>query len=214
MKTSTLTFTTKLPATAAQAFAWHERPGALERLMPPWERAELLERSGEGLKTGARVTLRTKVGPFSLDWVAEHRDYEPGRLFRDVALSGPFACWDHCHSFTDTNDGGCELTDRVEYALPGGAFGRVVAGGYVRRKLEAMFAYRHAVTREDLCFARDHAEATPLRVLVSGASGLVGRALVPFLSTQGHEVLRLVRRPARTADEVFWNPERGLLDLG
>jgi len=213
MKLERFELKTRLPATAAQAFAWHERAGALERLMSPWERAELVERSGEGLKTGARVTLRTKLGPLSLDWVAEHRDYEPGRLFRDVALSGPFAQWDHRHMFSDTEDGGCELTDRVEYALPGGLPGRLVAGGYVRRKLAAMFAYRHAVTRADLRFARDHAGAKPLRVLVSGASGLVGRALVPFLTTQGHEVLRLVRRPVRTPEEVFWDPERGLLDL-
>lgn len=215
MKTEVFERTVKLPGTAAAAFAWHERTGALERLMPPWEKAELIERTGDGLKPGARAKLRTRIGPLSLDWLAEHREYVPGKLFRDVALSGPFAAWDHCHDFSDTPDGGCELRDHVDYALPLGALGRLVAGRFVRGKLAAMFAYRHALTRDDLRFSADHprAEAAPLRVLVSGASGLVGRALVPFLTTQGHQVTRLVRRAVRGPDEVFWNPEAESLDL-
>jgi uncharacterized protein (TIGR01777 family) len=215
LKTDVFERTVKLPSTAADAFAWHERAGALERLTPPWEKAELVERSGDGLEPGARIKLRTRIGPFSLDWLAEHRDYVPGKLFRDVALSGPFAAWDHRHEFSDTADGSCELRDHVDYALPLGALGRRVAGGFVRGKLAAMFAYRQTLTREDLRFAADHtrADAVPLRILVSGASGLIGRALVPFLSTQGHHVTRLVRRPARGQDEVFWNPESGSADL-
>ena len=45
-----------------------------------------------------------------------------------------------------------------------------------------------------------------MKIAVSGASGLIGSALVPALRDGGHEVLRLVRREARGADEVRWNP--------
>ena len=203
-----------LPVPAATAFAWHERAGALERLTPPWERVELVAREGEGLRPGARVTLRTRIGPVAMDWVAEHRDYVPGRRFSDVALRGPFAHWEHRHEFEDAPGGGCVLRDVVDYALPGGAAGEAVAGGWTRRKLESLFTYRHAVTRDDLVFLREQGAARPLRVLVSGASGLVGRALTPFLQTQGHEVIRLVRRAARGAGEIEWNPETGVVALG
>jgi uncharacterized protein (TIGR01777 family) len=54
--------------------------------------------------------------------------------------------------------------------------------------------------------------AAPLRVAVSGASGLIGRALVPRLQRDGHTVLRLVRREPRGAGEVRWDPEAGRLD--
>ncbi|HEU0051805.1 MAG TPA: TIGR01777 family oxidoreductase, partial [Longimicrobium sp.] len=54
--------------------------------------------------------------------------------------------------------------------------------------------------------------AAPLRVAVSGASGLIGHALVPRLRADGHTVLRLVRRAPRAPDEVGWDPERGTLD--
>jgi uncharacterized protein len=51
-----------------------------------------------------------------------------------------------------------------------------------------------------------------MKVAITGASGLVGAALVPFLTTAGHEVVRLVRRPARDREEVRWDPERGEID--
>ncbi|MEV6198623.1 TIGR01777 family oxidoreductase [Streptomyces sp. NPDC051771] len=50
------------------------------------------------------------------------------------------------------------------------------------------------------------------RVAVTGASGLIGAALVRSLRADGHGVLRLVRRPARTADEVEWDPKRLYVD--
>lgn len=50
------------------------------------------------------------------------------------------------------------------------------------------------------------------RVAVTGASGLIGAALVRSLRADGHDVLRLVRRPARTADEVEWDPKRLYVD--
>jgi uncharacterized protein (TIGR01777 family) len=205
--------TVRLPVSAAQAFEWHERPGALERLTPPWEKVRVVKRSGEGLKPGARVTLENRLGPLRLRWEAEHREYVFGKLFRDVALSGPFKRWDHRHEFLNTSDGCSELRDRVAYALPGGAAGRLLGGRFVLGKLRALFAYRQAVTRDDLRFALDHVDAPSLRMLVSGASGLVGGALVPFLRTQGHTVLRLVRHAPRAADEVFWNPESGEVAL-
>jgi uncharacterized protein (TIGR01777 family) len=50
-----------------------------------------------------------------------------------------------------------------------------------------------------------------MRVLVSGAGGLIGSALVRRLQGDGHQVVRLVRRPPSTG-EVQWDPGRGRLD--
>lgn len=51
-----------------------------------------------------------------------------------------------------------------------------------------------------------------LRIAVTGASGLIGSAVAKLLRTEGHSMLRLVRRRARDADEVQWDPERGTID--
>ena len=55
-----------------------------------------------------------------------------------------------------------------------------------------------------------------MKILVSGSSGLVGSALLPVLSSAGHEIIRLVRRPSAPSgpedSTVPWNPETGELD--
>ncbi|WP_432541085.1 TIGR01777 family oxidoreductase [Kineococcus sp. SYSU DK002] len=51
-----------------------------------------------------------------------------------------------------------------------------------------------------------------MRTVVSGASGLIGRHLVAHLRRSGHDVLTLVRRPAREPHEVTWDPATGSLD--
>lgn len=53
-----------------------------------------------------------------------------------------------------------------------------------------------------------------MRVLVSGASGLVGTEVIRQLREQGHEALRLVRRKATAPDEVEWNPSTGFIQEG
>ncbi|MFI6347047.1 TIGR01777 family oxidoreductase [Streptomyces sp. NPDC050560] len=50
------------------------------------------------------------------------------------------------------------------------------------------------------------------RVVIAGASGLIGSALTRSLTADGHEVVRLVRRPARGPDEVRWDPARQWID--
>ena len=51
-----------------------------------------------------------------------------------------------------------------------------------------------------------------MKVAVSGASGLIGSALVPSLRSSGHEVVRLVRREPASPDEARWDPAAGELD--
>lgn len=51
-----------------------------------------------------------------------------------------------------------------------------------------------------------------MRILVTGASGLIGSVLVPFLEERGHTVQRFVRREPGSGAEVFWDPEAGRID--
>ena len=54
---------------------------------------------------------------------------------------------------------------------------------------------------------------TAQRIAVTGASGLIGSALVGHLKSQGHLVQRLVRRSPISSDEVQWDPQTGFVDL-
>ncbi|CAN5715410.1 hypothetical protein BH24ACI1_BH24ACI1_17410 [soil metagenome] len=49
-----------------------------------------------------------------------------------------------------------------------------------------------------------------MKILISGASGLVGKHLIPTLKAKGHEVHRLVRKTPNSSDEIQWDAEKGL----
>jgi uncharacterized protein len=134
-------------ALAEEVFCWHAEPGALERLTPPWEPLEVLERA-PGVRNGDRGVLRVRVGPFRVRWEFEHRDYVEGRQFRDVQIRGPFRRWSHTHRMTPEGPKFCRLEDRIEYELPLGFVGNFLGGWFVRRKLQKLFRYRHNVTAE------------------------------------------------------------------
>ncbi len=136
----------RIAAPPSRVFAFHESPGALERLTPPWEKVKV-ESGGDSIRVGARVVLVTRLGPIPLRWVAEHVEYDPPHLFADRQVSGPFARWVHHHHFLDDGRGGTTLRDVVDYEVPLGALGRLCGGGFVRAKLEKMFDFRHQATR-------------------------------------------------------------------
>jgi hypothetical protein len=204
----------RMPVAANELFAWHAREGAFERLQPPWESVEVLERSGEGIREGARLVVRMRVGPVPMKFVARHTAYVEGSLFQDTQESGPFAKWVHTHRMWPEPPSASILEDEIEYEPPVGPLGRAFGGGMIRRRLERMFSYRHALTREDLRRHALFAGQGPLTVAVSGASGLVGGALMPFLTTGGHRVRQIVRGKANAArGEVAWSPDKGEVDV-
>lgn len=231
---SNLHWTLGVPVPVAELWAWHERPGAFERLAPPWQRIEVVRSEGR-ITDGARVELRARVAPLpAFDplarlvvrerWLIEHRDYYAGQQFRDVMLSGPFAHWSHLHRFQSQGADASLLTDDIGFALPLGALGAAFGRGLAARELDRLFRYRHAVTAADL--ERHHAAAARLAaaghaptmtVAVTGASGLVGSALVPFLTTGGHTVVRIgrgapERHATRQLRDVQWDVAAGRLD--
>ena len=205
----TFTKRSRIAASAREVFDWHARPGAFERLTPPWEHVEIEERRG-GIEDGARLVMRLGRAPLRLRWVADHRDYIDARQFCDVQTSGPFRRWEHTHRFEPVGDSACILEDHIAYELPLGRLGALVGGRITKTRLERMFRYRHTITAQDVVAHRT-AGAEPMDVLVTGSKGLVGSALVAFLTTGGHRVTRLVRSSPRDG-EVRWNPADGTLD--
>jgi uncharacterized protein (TIGR01777 family) len=195
---------TLLPVSATEAFDWHERPGALDRLIPPWENVRVEQRSA-GIQTGARVVLLNRFGPLNIRWLAEHDLYEPPHRFRDVQIRGPFAQWEHTHRFEAERVAECRLVDHIEYRLPGGWLGSLVGRKLIRQKLARTFAYRQTTTRDDLAAQARYKDRGIMQVAVTGASGLVGSTIVPLLTTAGHGVTPLVRRQAEPG-EVTWDP--------
>src|SRR5699024_1877467 len=198
------------PATAWGYFA---APGAMCRLAPPFMPLRPL-READSLRDGVAVLVPRSALPGPLGarlgpaWTATHDPaaYVDGERFVDRCTSQPYAGltgWVHEHTVTAGPDGTTVLGDRVDARVPA-------------RLLEPMFAYRHRQMERDLERFRELeglGDGRPRTVAVSGASGLVGEALVALLGVAGHRVIRLVRRPARAADERHWDPEPPSTDL-
>ena len=201
---NTLEFQSRVDAPADAVFRWHARPGAFERLAPPWLPVTL-ERT-EGIEDGQRAVIRLGVGPAHMKWIAEHFGYIEGRQFCDRQVDGPFAQWTHTHRFEPDGPGASTLTDAIAYELPLGDLGERFGSGSAREALQRQFAYRHRITRNDLGLHRHYnPDGRTLRIAVSGASGFIGSYLVPFLTTGGHEVLRLVRSRPTGPGEIYWS---------
>ncbi|MHA7665443.1 TIGR01777 family oxidoreductase [Mycolicibacterium sp. HS_4_1] len=188
-------------------FAWHARPGAIHRLLPPWQPMTVVAEAASLADGRAILGL-----PGGLRWSAQHNpaDYAPPARFvdelgRDGLRSLPTALvghWRHEHCFDAVGDGRTRVTDRVDTPVPG-------------QLLEPTFRYRHRQLSDDLAahrWAREHGGG-PGSVAVSGASGLIGTALTAFLSTGGYRVIRLVRREPRDGTERRWDPESPADDL-
>lgn len=208
---STFTHSSVFPASPSDLFNYHARPGAFERLNPPWQPVEVISAEG-GIKDGARVTIRVPIlGPLGFKWSLAHQNYIDGKQFQDIQVRGPFSYWKHTHTI-DSHSNGSELADQIDYAFPGDPIGTLVDTLHFKGELKKLFSYRHAVTRNDLEVMARYPSTKPLKVLISGASGLVGTSLCAFLGVAGHSVAKLVRRKAKSSDEISWDPDAGVLD--
>jgi uncharacterized protein len=190
-----------------EVFAWHTRPGAMPRLVPPWQPMKVVAET-ESLADGRAV-----LGlPGGLRWVAQHQagSYDPPHRFVDELSSDGVRSWPprlvghwrHTHDFEDVAGGRTRVRDRVDVPLPAAA-------------LRSTFVYRHRQLADDLAAHDDAALCgpRPLVIAVTGASGLVGAQLTALLSSGGYDVIRLVRRAAAGPKERQWDPNDPASDL-
>lgn len=207
------TYRSELPGHDPHAvFDWHERPGALERLTPPWGEVEVLHRSG-GIEDGGEVTLRVHRGPTNFKWELRHRDYEYGRQFRDEQVAGPLKSWLHTHHFSELAGGGTVIEDEIEVEPPLGAAGAAIGPAFLKAELTRLFRFRHRRLFTDLARHAKHVDRPRLTVAITGASGLIGQNLQHFLTSGGHRVIRLVRDSREVGeDAIYWNPATGEID--
>jgi uncharacterized protein (TIGR01777 family) len=197
----------RFPVSAEELFAWHSAPGALERLTPPWESVIISKQ--EPLREGSTTIFYLKIGFIKIKWIAKHTNYIENRQFTDIQVRGPFSSWRHTHTFIPESANSSFLEDNIQYRLKLHPISRIIAGRFVTRKLEKMFSYRHLITQND--FVRKKTRK-PITIALTGTSGLIARHLIPYLSTQGHRITRLVRCDPINEDEAFWSLDHGILD--
>lgn len=137
----TVEFRSRTSASAEALFALFADPDGLSKLTDPAD-GVVLSRSEGAMRQGFEVTVAVPVGPLRARWTSVITEWSPPSHFTDEALRSPFSHWRHRHG-VEACDGGAWLVDRVDYALPMGPLGELVAGWFVRRKFDDLFRRRH-----------------------------------------------------------------------
>jgi ligand-binding SRPBCC domain-containing protein len=155
-----------LPVPVEKVFAFFADPHNLPRIMPPAMDAKLLNQklvnarnrgSDEppmGAGQGSEMVLSFRVIPglpFRGKWVARIKECQINHFFTDIQVKGPFKSWHHRHEFVpQARDGvaGTLIRDAVNYEVGFGPPGALADRLFVRRQLQATFAWRQKAVRE------------------------------------------------------------------
>ena len=177
-----------------EVFAFFERPANLDRITPPWMGMRILGTAGE-MREGLEIDYA--ITPFPhvpARWRSRITAYDPPNSFMDVQLRGPYARWEHRHTFRADGDATI-VEDDVAYELPFGRLGDLVEPLLVRPRLRAIFDHRTtAISR--LLPGPTAPRENAMTVAVAGGTGFVGGAIVTELVRRGEHVVVLTHRPS------------------
>lgn len=113
----------------------------LERLTPSHLNFHVLGKSTKDMQAGTLIDYKLKLYGVPLRWKTRIEKWEPGKSFVDTQLNGPYTRWYHIHEFTELADGTL-MRDKVEFKLPLGRIGELVAGWFVTNDVKKIFTFR------------------------------------------------------------------------
>lgn len=134
--------TQRLRAPAERAFEFYAEARNLEAITPPWLGFRMITQGTVEMRAGALIDYRLKLHGVPVRWRTRIEAWQPPLRFVDVQLRGPYALWEHTHTFEPQGDDAVLIGDRVRYALPLGPLGAIAHAIFVRRDLERIFNYR------------------------------------------------------------------------
>ena len=149
MKIYHLKQTQFLSITQSDAWDFFSSPKNLSVITPQKMNFKILSMSG-GEKMFAGQIIRYKVNVLPLvrvHWITEITNVDKPDYFTDEQRLGPYALWHHKHHFKSV-EGGIEMTDEVEYAMPLGFIGRLAHWLFVGKEVSAIFGYRNKVLKD------------------------------------------------------------------
>lgn len=130
-----------------QTFEFFADAANLEAITPPFLNFRILTPLPVEMRVGARIDYRIALHGLPMTWKTNIDQWESGRSFIDRQISGPYAQWIHLHTF-EQSQGGTQLYDRVQYALPLDPISRPAHPLFVRPTIERIFTHRRTVIAE------------------------------------------------------------------
>lgn len=149
MKIYTLTRKQFLPISLETAWKFFSTPDNLEKITPSHMKFKILYKSGgDDMYAGQIIRYKVNVLPFlPMNWVTEITHVQAPNYFVDEQRFGPYALWHHQHWFKEVQ-GGVEMTDVVNYAIPLGLLGQLVNALFVGREVNRIFDHRFTILND------------------------------------------------------------------
>lgn len=148
MKIKVLQRSQKIGSPVEEAWNFFSNPRNLAKITPPEMGFELANEPDDDMYPGMIIVLKIGIAPgIKSTWVTEITQVRPQKYFVDEQRFGPYKMWHHEHIF-EKIPGGCEIIDRVHYALPVSPFGDLFAGGAVAKRLNKIFNFRRESVAE------------------------------------------------------------------
>lgn len=142
-----------VPKPIDEVFAFYADAHNLARITPSWL-GFALRGSSDGdasvpirMREGLRIHYTVRPLGIPQPWTSEITVWDPPHRFVDEQRRGPYRRWHHMHEFRET-DGGTEIRDVVDYALPLGPLGDLAHAILVERQLKAIFDHRERVVAD------------------------------------------------------------------
>ena len=142
MKTYILEHEQVIERSRAETFAFFSDAFNLERITPRFLGFRILTAPPIQMAAGTLIEYRLSLFGIGFRWKTLIEAWTPDTSFVDAQLDGPYALWQHTHSFEAIDANRTRVRDRVLYRLPFGVFGRIAHALFVRRTLEKIFDYR------------------------------------------------------------------------
>ena len=140
----------RLELPVQRAFEFYAQARNLAVITPPWMGFEVIAPGPIEMRPGTLIDYRLKLHGVPIRWRTRIAVWEPPLRFVDVQVHGPYALWEHTHTFEHDGEHAVVIGDRVRYAIPLGLLGQAAHAAFVKRDLKRVFDYRERAVAERL----------------------------------------------------------------
>lgn len=146
MKTYSLKTETLIPKKLNEVWTFFSDPHNLKLLTPPYMDFQILK-CPETKEIYDGMLIEYIVSPLlhiPVKWITKIQSVSIPYQFQDTQIKGPFALWQHTHSF-EARGSETLMNDEVKYRPPFGILGQLAHAMFIKNQLQGIFNYREKV---------------------------------------------------------------------
>lgn len=201
-------YSSQISCSAEELIQWQQQENSNKRISPPWKNAPKFDHPLD-LKNQTKGRVKLFLGIKNQEWETIFQPVSTTH-FVEKSSSSKQVTWKHEQKITAVSTNTCQLQNHIQLCFSSPQK-YLFSKKKLQTQIKAALAFKHLLLQQDFSRKANLSEKT-LHILLSGGTGLVGKAFTHLATTQGHKVTILTRTP-RLPDHVFWDPTQQTLDL-